>query len=127
MRPCFWQPSHSRSSRLEEALCRRHPVETFAGRRSLAKRSPILGATTAAFVANRSTLPRHIYNGATGFPVGACATQGFPVRGGDGSRGHDVRTRKDDVDRLRSASADDWWGVTKARVTRRARLIAMKW
>ena len=33
MRPFFWHPSHRRSSRLEEALCRRHPVETFAGRR----------------------------------------------------------------------------------------------
>jgi hypothetical protein len=40
MRPCFWQPSHSRSSRLEEALCRRHPVETFAGRRFSREEEP---------------------------------------------------------------------------------------
>ena len=43
------------------------------------------------------------------------------VRGTQETEVEDVRARVkklgDDVDRLRSASADDWWDVTKARVS----------
>jgi hypothetical protein len=49
------------------------------------------------------------------------ALDGVKTRGAQETEVEDARARVrklgDDVDRLRSASADDWWDVTKARVT----------
>ncbi len=46
---------------------------------------------------------------------------GVKLRGAQQTEVEDARARvkklRDDVERLRSASADDWWDVTKARVT----------
>jgi archaellum component FlaC len=49
------------------------------------------------------------------------ALDNVKTRGAQETEVEDTRARvkklRDDVDRLRSASADDWWDVTKARVT----------
>jgi hypothetical protein len=49
------------------------------------------------------------------------ALSGVKTRGAKETEVEDVRARVkklgEDVDRLRSASADDWWDVTKARVS----------
>jgi archaellum component FlaC len=49
------------------------------------------------------------------------AMDGIKAKGAQETEIEDVRARVkklgDDVDRLRTASADDWWDVTKARVT----------
>jgi len=49
------------------------------------------------------------------------ALDGVKTKGAQETEVEDVRARVkklgDDVDRLRRASADDWWDVTKTRVT----------